>query len=420
VDRVTRRLDPLTTAGQELVRHEGSLVILEDVGGHRVVSGVVGSRVLLAEAVGAAPEGLPATLADRMDQPGPVRVVEQAPFLECSPSLTGELTDLVPLLRHDPGSSRPYASASIIAARSARHGMNLSFHRMMYVGDNRFAVRVVPRHLRMILDEAQGQGEVAVLFGLHPALCLAAATSGGPDFSELAFAASLLGDLEVFDLDGLQLPAGAELVLRGRFTGELAPEGPFVDLTGTLDGTREQPVLEITAVYHRRDFLYHALVPGGVEHRLLMGSPQEPRIWRAVTNTFPRVRALALTEGGCHWLHAVVALDRPRPGQAKNVGLAALGAHPSLKRVVVVDDDIDIHDTQQVEWAIATRVQADQDLVVVAGARGSSLDPSRNVEDNSTAKWIIDATRPAGRDVAEFVRAEALPRCDEDLPGGTA
>jgi len=258
----------------------------------------------------------------------------------------------------------------------------------------------------MILDEGGGRSPVAVIMGVHPAVSIAAATSGGPEFDELAFAASILGGLDVVELGDLLIPAHAEIVLEGRFTGELAAEGPFVDLTGTLDGIRQQPVLEITGVSHRSDFLYHTIVPGGVEHQLLMGTPQEPRILRAVSNTFPRVHQVALTAGGCHWLHGAISLTRPLPGQGRNVALAALGAHPSLKRVVIVDDDVDVHDAEQVEWAIATRVQAVRDVMVIPGARGSSLDPSRDPSGSGTAKWIIDATIPGGRDRAEFLRAE--------------
>ena len=411
VERISDEVDPGGEASKVLAARQGRIVVLERVRGYRapVVSGLVGSRELLAAAIGTSVADLVTTLAARMDAPGTVEVVDSAPFLEGLETTT-TVDDVVPLLRFDPGSERPYTSSSIIVARWARGGVNLSFHRMMYLGSDRFSVRVVPRHLRTILDEAGGKARVAVVMGVHPAVCIAAATSGGPDFDELAFAASICGGLRVVDLDGLLVPADAEIVLEARFTGDLAPEGPFVDLTGTLDGVRQQPVLEVTRILHRPDFLYHTIVPGGAEHRLLMGTPQEPRILRAVSNAFPRVRQVALTAGGCNWLHAAISLDRPLPGQARNAALAALGAHPSLKRVVVVDADIDVHDAEQVEWAIATRVQPDRDVIVVPGTRGSSLDPARNPADSTTAKWIIDATVPADRDRAEFLRAEDLPR----------
>lgn len=408
VERITSELDPQGEASRTLAQKQGHIVILENVRGyaHPVVSGLAGSRELLASAIGVQPDRVVPTLAEKMDVPGSVGIKDTGPCLECSIEKPEDVGEIIPLLRYDPGSTYPYTSSSIIVGRSEAHGINLSFHRMMFLGGNRFSVRVVPRHLRMILDENQGKTEVAVLLGVHPVVSLAAATSGGPELSELAMAASLCGGLEVVDIDGLLVPAHTEIVLLGRFTGDLDEEGPFVDLTGTLDGVRQQPVLEITRIFHRRDFLYHTIVPGGSEHRLLMGTPQEPRIFRAVSNTFSRVCSVALTAGGSNWLHAVVSLDRPRPGQARNVGLAALGAHPSLKRVVVVDRDIDVHDAEQVEWAIATRVQPDRDIVIIPGARGSSLDPSRDQSNNTTAKWIIDATIPPEHPHQEYTRAK--------------
>ena len=414
VVRIADELDPVGEAGRALAGGEGDgkIVVLDNVRGYDVpvVGGLVSSRELMAAAIGTEPGRAVGRLAAAMDAPAPVRAVDHAPFLDGEAGTT-DVGSVVPLLTFLPGSTRPYTSSTVVAARSSRHGMNLSFHRMMYLGGNRLSVRVVPRHLRMILDEEGGAAEVAVVVGVHPAVYLAAATSGGPDFDELQLASALLpGGLEVVEVDGIQVPAGAELVLRGTLSAtELDEEGPFVDLTGTLDGIRRQPVLTVSRIYRRPGFRYHTIVPGGREHQLLMGTPQEPRMLRAVSNAVPCLKELALTDGGCHWLHAVVALRDPLPGQARNAAMAALGAHPSCKRVVVVDDDVDIHDAAAVEWAVATRVQADRDVIVVPGCRGSSLDPSRNPDDATTAKWIVDATLPPGADRREFVRAEDLP-----------
>jgi len=414
--RVPEELDPVGEAGAALARHEGRIAILERVRGYDtpVVGGVVSCRELLSAALGVSDDEVVPALARAMDAPRPVAVVDDAPFL-AGLREAGDVGAVVPLLTFLPGSTRPYTSSTIVAARSARHGMNLSYHRMMYLGGNRFSVRIVPRHLRMILDDGGGRAEVAVLVGVHPAVAVAAACSGGPDLDELQMASALLPDgLDVVELDGLQIPAGCELVLRGTIDAtELAEEGPFVDLTGTLDGVRQQPTLTVRHIYTRPDFLYHTIVPGGREHQMLMGMPQEPRMWRAVTNAVPCLERLALSDGGCHWLHATVALRDPLPGMARNAAMAALGSHPSCKRVVVVDHDIDVDDAADVEWAIATRVQADRDVIVLPGCRGSSLDPSRRTTDNTTAKWIIDATIPPGAHRRTFLRAGDLPP-DED------
>ncbi len=408
VDIVAGAVNPDYEVARRLFDHEGRVQRLEKVGsGHRVVGNVASSRALVADALGTDIVGLVPHIARAMASTEPsTRRVSEAGFLEhqvAEPDLWRELAPV----RFYPQGERAYLTAGIIAARSARHGMNYSFHRMMFAQGNRLAVRIVPRHLNMILEEGQGQAEVAVLLGLHPALSIAAACSGAPDLDELELAGRLLGrPIPVIDVDGLTVPAEAELVLRGRFTGTLTEEGPFVDITGTLDGVRQQPALDIHRLYARKDPLCTVILPGGMEHKLLMGLPQEPRIWNTVRATVPALHDLALSSGGCSWLHAVVALGPHAAGQAKNAGLAALAAHPSLKRVVVVDADIDINDAEQVEWAMATRVQADRDVVVVPGARGSSLDPSRDPETSTTAKWIIDATLPPGAEPAEYLRVE--------------
>ena len=414
VTRIADELEPVGQAGAALASGEGKIVVLENVRGYDspVVGGLVSSRALMAASLGVTPGHVVERLTRAMDAPRPVTPTTDAPFVD-GLATTTDVGAVVPLLTFLPGSTRPYTSSTIVVARSERHGMNLSFHRMMYLGENRFSVRIVPRHLRMIMEEGGGRAEVAVVAGVHPAVSLAAATSGDPEFDELQLASALLpGGLDVVQLDGLTVPAHTELVMRGTITAQTDVEGPFVDLTGTLDGVRQQPVFEVERIYRRPDFLYHTIVPGGREHQLLMGTPQEPRMYRAVTNAVPCLDRLALSDGGCHWLHATVALRSPLAGQARNAAMAALGAHPSLKRVVVVDDDIDIHDAQQVEWAIATRVQSDRDVIVIPGCRGSSLDPSRDTSASTTAKWIIDATIPQGADRAEFVRAEHL-RSDE-------
>jgi len=408
VDVLAEAISPDYQVARRLFEQEGRVQLFENVGGHhRAVGGVASSRELIADALSVEPSQLVGHIAAALASREPATTaVDQGVFRSrevVSPDLWREL----PPIRFYPQGERAYLTAAIIAARSAHHGMNYSFHRMMLDRSNRLVVRVVPRHLKMILDEGDGQGEVAVLLGLHPAISVAAACSGPPDMDELCLAGRLLGrPLPVTDVDGLTVPAEAELVLRGRFTGELAEEGPFVDITGTLDGTRQQPVLEIDRLWSQADPLCTVILPGGREHRLLMGLPQEPRIWNGVQAAVPGLSDLALSSGGCSWLHAVVSIRPHAAGAAKNAGLAALASHPSLKRVVVVDEDVNVNDPDQVEWAIATRCQPDRDVTVVSGARGSSLDPSRRAADQTTAKWIVDATIPYGADPVEFLRVE--------------
>ncbi|MBS7617547.1 UbiD family decarboxylase, partial [Candidatus Bathyarchaeota archaeon] len=156
-------------------------------------------------------------------------------------------------------------------------------------------------------------------------------------------------------------------------------------------------------LYMRNKPIWHLILPGGLEHKHLMGVPQEARMLKIIRNTVPTVKRVYLTVGGCCWLHAVVAIRKMHEGDGKNAGLAALAAHPSLKMAVVVDDDIDVENPNDVEWALATRLQPDKGVVVISGVRGSSLDPSQG-KTGLTSKWIIDATIPLEAGVNSFRR----------------
>ncbi|NHV96770.1 MAG: UbiD family decarboxylase [Thaumarchaeota archaeon] len=373
--------------------------------GFSIAGNLVFSRSELASLLRVDVNGLAKRLASALSNPTKYRLVGNAPWLEAhhsKPDLASEL----PLTTFYKQHPKRYASATIVLAKDPESGrQNASIHRLMHLQGNRFAIRIVPRDLYTFYQKNKERGldtVVVVICGLHPLICLAAATSH-PSLDELEFANTLLnGELECFTLDGFNVPKEAEVVMKGRLLHlEEADEGPFVDLTGTWDAVRKQPILEVDELYHRSEPIWQVILPGGVEHRLLMGVPQEPRILAFVENAVPSVQNVVLSEGGCGWLHAVVSIKKMVEGDGKNAGLAALAAHPSLKMVIVVDDDIDIYDPLDVEWALATRFQPDRGLVVLSGVRGSSLDPSSN-KSGVTSKWLIDATLPLDADRERF------------------
>jgi len=280
----------------------------------------------------------------------------------------------------------------------------------MLIGENRFAIRLVPRHLYALHRRAMSAGQdlkIAVAVGLCPSVLLAAATNLEFGKDELTVANSLrqlcLSEPVCVRKikNGLLVPAFAEYVFEGRLTKETHDEGPFVDITGTIDPVRKQPVVEIDRVYLRDDAVFQMILPGANEHYLMMGMPREPVIQRAVGLAVPEVHAARLTEGGCCWLHGVVSITKQKQGDGVNAIMAALGAHPSMKMITVVDQDVDIFDDEEVEWAVATRFQGHKGLVVIENARGSSLDPSA---DDTTTKVGIDATKPVGAEGFERVK----------------
>ncbi|MCW7069436.1 UbiD family decarboxylase [Methanosarcinales archaeon] len=359
---------------------------------HRVIMNAVCSREVLADLLGTTPYNIAPYLAGLPEsgEGGEVRIIEDSGTKE-----EIEEPDLskLPILRYFNGDGGAYITGGVVVAEL--DGIrNASIHRMLVLDNKRLAVRLVPpRHLYKMHREAMERGEdlkVGIAIGVAPLILLAAATRVPPG-REFEYASVLMNKpVELFRLDnGVAVPH-AEIVIEGYISRDRAKEGPFMDITGTYDKIREEPVIKLTRVYHRRNPIYHAIVPSGAEHRLLMGVPYEPLIYRAVERV-ARVRNVVLTEGGCCYLHAVVQIEKEVEGEAKNAIIAAFAAHPSLKLVVVVDSDVNIFKPEEVEYAIATRVRWSEDVVTIPGVRGSSLDPSS--KNGVTTKVGIDATR---------------------------
>jgi UbiD family decarboxylase len=270
---------------------------------------------------------------------------------------------------------------------------NACIHRLMAVDDKRMAVRLVPpRHTYLLWRDAIERGEdlnILISIGCHP-LFLFSASTRVPEGKEFGYSAELMKGLDLYRIDGMLTPM-AEIVISAKITDKKVEEGPFVDITSTYDKIRMEPVVEIKRIYAREDAIFYSIIPGGYEHQILMGVPYEPVIYRSVSGVC-RVRNVVLTPGSKHYFHAIVQIEKNTEGDGKNAILATLSAHPSLKGVIVVDEDIDIYNYEDIEFAIATRFQADKDFITIKGARGSSLDPSAN-EDSTTTKWGMDATK---------------------------
>jgi UbiD family decarboxylase len=312
----------------------------------------------------------------------------------------------LPVMKHYPLDAGRYLTSGIVFSEYGGV-QNASIHRMLVLDDHRLAARLVEgRHTDTLHRQALDAGDrlpVAIAIGTHPAVTFASCTRV-PQGKELSYAAELLGGsmgVRVCE-NGVRVPE-AEIVLEGYIGAETADEGPFVDITGTYDPVRTQPVIELTGMYTKSDPIFHGILPGGNEHKILMGMPYEPAIYRAVAGV-TGVRNVVLTTGGCGYLHAIVQVKKRTQGDAKNAIMAAFAAHTSLKHVVVVDEDIDIFSAADVEYAVATRVRGDRDLMVIPGVRGSSLDPCRS-PDGTNVKIGIDATMVLGEE-EKYVRAE--------------
>jgi UbiD family decarboxylase len=294
-------------------------------------------------------------------------------------------------------------------AKDEELGRNVSVHRLLVVDEKKLVIRLVERHLYEYHKRVEEKGkalDVGIAIGVHPAILFASSYSLPLGHDEFRLASSLLKEpLKLVRCRAVdaEVPADSEIVIEGRMLAGLRErEGPFVDITGTYDSVREQPMIEVLRIHHKKNPIYHALVPSGTEHKIFMGMPQEPKIYECVGKAVKPVN-VCLTEGGCNWLHGVVSISKKSEKDGKKAILAALEAHPSMKHVVAVDEDIDIFNPTDVEFAIATRFQGDRDIVMIKNARGSSLDPS--ARSGITTKLGIDATKPLKSEKFERISA---------------
>lgn len=405
-------VDPYLEAARIIAGHDGRPVLLRRVkdSPFPVIAGVCSDRRYFGLALGAPAEQVMFRLADALaavlSPNASSNSGAETPFTP-RPQEAGEAPcqqvveptvnlDAIPFLTHYAADAGAYASAAVAFINDPDVGPNAAYHRLLRLDRTHAAARLVERRGTETAWRKSGPAglPVAICIGLPPHVLLAASMAPPPGVDEMRIAAALAPTPMATCANGIRVPAEAEFVLEGRITHELVPEGPFVDLTGTYDFTRRQPVIVIERITHRRDALYQALLPGRLEHRLLMGMPREPTIYAAV-NQVARCLNVHITPGGASWLHAVVQIAKQAPDDGRKAIAAAFRGHSSLKHVWVVDEDINIFDPNDVEWAVATRFQADRGLVVLTDQPSSSLDPSAHHspgQKSRTAKMGIDAT----------------------------
>ncbi len=360
-----------------------------------VAGNIFSTRELIAEYFGLRKEALLKKMVKAIDSPTKPEEVGKGACQE----VVEEGVDLnrLPILFHCEKDGGNYVSSGVMIAGDEEMGQNMSFHRCMQLDKKRFSVRILPRHLHEFIERNGGELDVALSVGNGANVLLAAATSVelGEDETHIA---NSLEELEVVKAksSSVLVPADSEFVLEGRILKEEEKEGPFVDLTETYDIVRKQPVFEVKKVTHRKNAIWHALLPGMMEHKLLMGLPKEPTIYREV-NKVCTCRNAGISLGGCSWLHGVVQIKKEKEEDGKKAIEAAFKGHKSMKHVWIVDEDIDLFDEREVEWAFATRFQGDKDLALRKGEKGSSLDPSADFESRKTTKLGFDCTMPLNR-----------------------
>src|SRR5499433_2374917 len=407
-DEVMRVTEPVDLAFQmqalalELERRRRFPVLLfEQVRGHTipVVSNVMASRRGLALALGVEESALPETYAARLKEPVKPVVLSRPPFV--LDVRRGEDVDLgaLPIPTYFPGDGGAYLTAGLLVARDPATGVSTAgFHRFQVKGRNRFGVSL---HSRRRMFDFQQRAEkagqrlaCAIVLGLHPAVGMGSLSYPAPEISKFEVVGGLFGE-------PMQLRR-AEIVIEGEIlAGEREPEGPFGEFTGYFSRRSTDNVFVARAVVMREGAWFHSIASGRApDHILPLGVLREAEIRNALRRVIPGVRAVHVPTSGGASFTAYVSMKQTRPGEAKHAIPVVLGVDHYLKLVVIVDDDIDVFDESDVLWAIATRMQANRDLVVIEGSLGAILDPSASPE-GVTAKLGIDATRKFGEGGAE-------------------
>ena len=416
---VSREVDPafeITAIAVKLEQEAKRRPILffENVKGTKcpVLTNLHAGRSRLATAINAKPEEMQRAYLRAMEKPIPPKIVSKAPAKEVT--LTGNKIDLhkLPQILHHEEDAGAYITAAISFAKDpSSDTWNCAYNRLMIKGRDTTSIHLtLAKHLWEFQRLAEAQRKalpVAFAIGVHPAIALGCLAIGSIDEDERAIMGGLLGEpLELVkcETSDVMVPAQAEMILEGEILPhERTAEGPFGEFTGYSLGERQREVLKVRAITHRRDAIFQDITVGHLDHLMLSTTPIEANLYRAVRSMVPTVKAVRVPAP----FTCYVSIEQRISGQAKNAILAVLGADLYMKRVVVVDHDVDIFNDRQVNWAIATRCQPDRDIAVISNARGSDLDPSTK-EDGYTSKWGVDAT--AKPSLANFTPRHRVPK----------
>ncbi len=421
----------------------GPAMLFENVKGYDmpVVVGVLASRERTALLVASTIQRLPFDLLEALRHPvTPVMVpAGRAPCQQVVIRPPFDLRTLIPAPTNTLADAGPYFNMGLLRAEDPETGeSDVTIHRLCVQGPDRLSVYFVPgRHIDQFRIKAEKAGRalpVSISMGLDPAIYLASCfepptTALGVD--ELTIAGGLRRrgvELTECVTVAAKAIARAEIVLEGEIlpgervredaqtlTGHAMPEFP-----GYLGAAQpELPVIRVTAVTHREKPILQTIIGPGEEHTNLVGIPTEASILRLVENSMPGrlVNVYCHSSGGGKYL-AILQFRKRAPsdeGRQRQAALTAFAAFSELKHVILVDEDVDIFDTNDVLWAMTTRYQGDRSTVFIPGVRCHPLDPSQSPEfspsipaPGTSCKTVFDCTVPYAMK-EKFRRAEFLP-----------
>jgi UbiD family decarboxylase len=416
--RIKKEVDPKYEVAAILTKLEAirklPILLYEKVKGSDfpVVANVYSTKKKIASSIGIDPERFREKYLAAMETQVPPRIVTDGPVMD--ETIGADDVDLtaLPMMTYHEADAAPYITAGIVLAQDESGQCNASFNRLMYKDRNRLGIfMTVGKHLHEIYSRSEDQGKplpISISLGNHPAWALGALYIGAYGDNELGIIGGLLGSpVEVIrgNLKGALFPANAEIVLEGTIEPHLREEeGPFCEFSGYATGKGLRPVVTVKAMHLRKNAIYQDICGGQHREHLVMATiPMEANLYKTIQGAVPTLVDVHVPAP----FSVIVSIKKRFAGQAQSAIIAAFSAEMYLKHVIVVDEDINITNLQEVLWAVATRAQADRDIVVIPGARGSSLDPSAAAEGVVT-KMGIDAT--AKPSLSSFPRRSRVPR----------
>ena len=367
-----------------------------------VVINAQGTRRLMAFAMECRPEELARKFGERQTRPVAPVEIKDAPIHEVVERGDGVDLTRVPLLTHYDVNAAPYITAGIVVAADPDSGVrNTSYNRLMLAGKRELRIfMAIGRHLWTLHNKLEHRNQplpIAIVIGVHPLFSLGAQALTPADEDEYAVIGGLMNEplrLTRAMTVPILVPADAEMIIEGHILPHVRrTEGPFGEFTGHAVAQDERPVIEVSAITRRRNYIFQDIHAGYTEHKLMGAIPREAALLKAVRQTVPTVKNVCMPVSGNCRFHAYISIAKRTPGQAKNAICAAFAADMLLKHVVIVDEEIDVFDEEQVLWAVSNRFQADRDLVVIPNAQGSELDPTAG-PGGVNAKMGLDATKP--------------------------
>ena len=406
--RVASEVDPVHDLAGIAAEFEGGprALLFEKVKGHAhpVFTGLYWSRELLADLLRRPERSLPGYVSECIKrwQASPIDpvVVDSGPVMEVSENQVD--LDKLPLPTHALKDAGRYFDAAVVIAKDPETGVrNASIQRFLVFDKNTMRVNIdAGRHLELYLEKAAERGTTlpfTLNVGVGPGLHFAAATpaeAAPAESDELGIASEFHGaplELVAGTTSEVEMVAHAMYALECEIVpGEVEDEGPFAEVTGYYAKREPRPVVHVKAIHRRREPVFQTIL-SGKEVWNSVGLLGEANVLTLLQRQVPGVSDVYFSHGGAGFYHAIVQLDQKRTGWSKQAILAAFAAFPPLKMVTVVDDDVDIRDASDVEWAMATRLDPSADIVVIDKVFGHGLNPS--FPDYLGAKVGFDATR---------------------------